>query len=72
MQQGRKLQLFARKSSSIVIAPAARPPRLLLRTESNVSNVRRVIRLLRIWYSVKAGIFAGAIEFIFVLTIKWK
>ncbi len=74
MQQGRKLQLFARKSSSIVIAPrspAAR--RLLLRTESNVSNVRHVIRLLRIWYSVKSWyFFAGAIEFIFVLTIKME
>ncbi len=72
MQQGRKLQLFARKSSSIVIAP--QPGRQTFAITHGEQRQQRapVIRLLRIWYRVKAGIFTGAIEFIFVLTIKME
>lgn len=50
-------------SYSRVSLPASLSPRspaaafAVTHGESNVSNVRRVIRLLRIWYRVKAGIF---------------
>ncbi len=71
MQQGRKLQLFARKSSSIVIALQPGRQRCYYARKATSVTCAGVIRLLRIWYRVKL-VFYRRDQIYLCATIKWK